>query len=244
MHIRLVSIIVMWASIAHAMPFPVAPMGNLVDRVPRAGLLAWWRGGNNALDSASTNNATWSGTATYAAGIAGNAFDMDGASRASAPLPALNVTADFSVHLFVRIRAAAPAANEYILDQYNIAGDQRSWAVVRRLTTGNVQMFLSTNGAAIALSTAIPASTFEDGEYHALTFVFAASLATYVDGQWLSSAALGRPYQTANNIVIGALPSGNYFAGQIDEVAIYGRALTPNEIALLAAARSYPRERP
>jgi hypothetical protein len=43
MHIRLVSIIVMWASIAHAMPFPVAPMGTLVDRVPRAGLIAWWR---------------------------------------------------------------------------------------------------------------------------------------------------------------------------------------------------------
>jgi hypothetical protein len=244
MHIRLVSIIVMWASIAHAMPFPVAPMGNLVDRVPRAGLIAWWRGGNNALDSASTNNVTWSGTETYAAGIAGNAFDMDGASLASAPLTALDVTADFSVHLFVRITAAPSGANQYILDQYNVSGDQRSWAVVRRLTTGNVQMFLSTNGAAIALSTAIPASTFEDGEYHALTFVCGASIATYVDGQHLGSDALGRPYQTANNIVIAAMPGGNYFTGQIDEVAIYGRALTPNEIALLAAARSYPRERP
>ena len=45
---------------------------------PPAGLVAWWRGENNALDSAGTNHGTALNGTSYAPGIVGQAFTFDG----------------------------------------------------------------------------------------------------------------------------------------------------------------------
>lgn len=47
--------------------------------VPPAGLLAWWTGNGNANDSAGTNNGTLMNGATFAPGLVGQAFHLDGA---------------------------------------------------------------------------------------------------------------------------------------------------------------------
>src|SRR5256885_10217751 len=45
-----------------------------------AGLIAWWRGENNALDSAGNDHGSVDGAVTYAAGKCGTAFQFDGSA--------------------------------------------------------------------------------------------------------------------------------------------------------------------
>ncbi|HWY32950.1 MAG TPA: hypothetical protein VNX46_19445, partial [Candidatus Acidoferrum sp.] len=56
--------------------------GTLISTPPLAGLVAWWRGEDNALDSAGSNNGTWVGTAGYTNGEVGQAFDFNGPAGA------------------------------------------------------------------------------------------------------------------------------------------------------------------
>jgi hypothetical protein len=57
-------------------------------------------------------------------------------------------------------------------------------------------------------------------------------LRLYVNGEETSSTPqIGRPQANANPLQIGGSAyEGEYFAGQIDEVRIYNRALSPSEI--------------
>lgn len=51
---------------------------------PRFGLDAWWRGENNAIDLAGTNNGTPINGVTYSTGHMGNAFNLNGTNQAIA----------------------------------------------------------------------------------------------------------------------------------------------------------------
>ena len=55
----------------------------------------------------------------------------------------------------------------------------------------------------------------------------------YINGRPVASGAVSAaPGTGGSNFEIGAYNAGNYFAGSIDEVAVYDRALTPLEIAI------------
>src|SRR5688572_22736252 len=45
---------------------------------PASGLVSWWQGGGNALDSVSANNGSLVGGVTYASGKEGTGFSFDG----------------------------------------------------------------------------------------------------------------------------------------------------------------------
>src|SRR5262249_44160151 len=47
---------------------------------PAAGLVSWWRGESNALDSVGSNNGVLQGGAAFAAGEVGQAFNFNGTS--------------------------------------------------------------------------------------------------------------------------------------------------------------------
>ncbi|MEM8994741.1 MAG: LamG domain-containing protein [Acidobacteriota bacterium] len=81
-----------------------------------------------------------------------------------------------------------------------------------------------------------------DGEWHHLAGLFdGEGLRLYVDGQLDRSRYLGRrpPVETSREVAAGRNFAGrrDAFEGGLDEMRIYGRALDPQEIQALAAAR-------
>ncbi|MEP5623270.1 MAG: LamG domain-containing protein, partial [Hyphomicrobiales bacterium] len=91
-----------------------------------------------------------------------------------------------------------------------------------------------------------------DGAWHNVAFSFESSeghgqLRAYFDGELFGESDVGEfgsfaPYVTlggtagGTKIEGGKLPGSNRFAGQIDEVAIFDRAITGEEVAVMAAA--------
>jgi 1,4-alpha-glucan branching enzyme len=79
----------------------------------------------------------------------------------------------------------------------------------------------------------------EDGAWHHLAATYDGSLvmSLYLDGQLVAQqVASGGVPVTADRLVIGADPNGNgntFFYGNIDDVRIYGSALTPSQITQL-----------
>ena len=61
-------------------PPPCAP--------PPAGLVSWWRGESNAVDSVDSNSGTLVGAVNYGAGRVGQAFSFGGSSYVSVPASA------------------------------------------------------------------------------------------------------------------------------------------------------------
>jgi hypothetical protein len=75
--------------------------------------------------------------------------------------------------------------------------------------------------------------------YHVAWVVTAADTRFYVNGQLAGTVARTFTAETAQLVRIGGSTSGEYFAGLIDEVAIYPTALTPTQIAAHYAARTW-----
>src|SRR5204863_4681991 len=76
----------------------------------------------------------------------------------------------------------------------------------------------------------------------ALTFS-SGLVSTYINGQLVQSVSgsgiIGDTYPDLNEFRIGSRPSSDQgFAGLVDEVAIFNRAITPNEVAGIYTAGS------
>jgi hypothetical protein len=76
--------------------------------------------------------------------------------------------------------------------------------------------------------------TWNDGAWHLLTVKRSSgNLYLYIDGVSAASPVASSVNYAAAATRIGAIPNGYYFNGSIDEVRIYNRALSAEEIQLL-----------
>jgi hypothetical protein len=80
--------------------YRLAPLSNCVP--PPSGLVAWWRGEGNAVDSVSGNDGTLEGGVTYANGEVGRGFLFDGASGFISTLLLITNPQTFSLSLWFR----------------------------------------------------------------------------------------------------------------------------------------------
>jgi hypothetical protein len=106
--------------------------------------------------------------------------------------------------------------------------------------SGQLQFFIRlTNGLIARATAAMPPSAI----WAHITGVYDGQAAyLFVDGEAVARTAQpGRPLGTYQNLTIGGRPpeanEGEFFAGQLDEVLLYDRALSSAEVALLAAGR-------
>ena len=73
-----------------------------------------------------------------------------------------------------------------------------------------------------------------DKNWHLITGTFTNSnLSLYVDGTYQGSTTSSNLIPTSENMTIGSNSTGSYFNGTLDEVMIYKRALSPEQISLL-----------
>jgi hypothetical protein len=94
----------------------------------------------------------------------------------------------------------------------------------------------------VAVSGTLPADRIADDQWHhvAMTFDRTSEICLYLDGSEVDSESVGsRLVSRASPVHFGApahLPGKDWFAGLIDDVRIYDRALSPAEVSDLYAA--------
>jgi len=196
---------------------------------PPSGMVSWWPGDGDANDIIGTNNGTLVNGATFASGMVGQSFSFDGTDDyVQVPDSAsLDLTAQITIDAWVyptvlgrRVvdKITAGGSDGYLLD---------TWPGNVRFIVGNIGVVGST-----PLSTGV--WTHIAGTYNG------SQLRVYVNGV-LDGSVNTNIAIPANNLPlrIGADQNGsNLFNGLIDEVEIFDRAISAEEIQSIYNAGS------
>jgi hypothetical protein len=220
---------------------------------PPPSLLAWYAGDGDARDSAGRNDGAVLGGTTFEQGVVGQAFHFDGQTGyVNVPnTPALaGISSAVSMDAWVKPTPLGPGLgyilarrDPYISEGFSVAvrGDGTVVIVVRTSTDPDVQgsIYYSQPGvlpAGVFSHVAVTASTIT-GEVH-----------LYINGvnQPLANvygpAVLNGQLSAVQNLFIGrrqavdgieGTPGAAYFCGDVDELDLYTRALTPAEVQAL-----------
>jgi hypothetical protein len=149
-------------------------------------------------------------------------------------LPELNPAGPFTVEAWVN-PARAGGATAWAVSSLNVDGGRPGYALAQDYSAKNQWEFrLGDNSGYIAMAYG---GTVEPNRWQYLTGVYDGTSAhLYVNGALVAEAGLSRPLEpnpSQKFIVGGRIDAANpyYFAGDLDEVAVYPRALGADEIA-------------
>jgi hypothetical protein len=217
---------------------------------PPPGLVSWWRGENDLLDGWDSNNGSLvlAGTGiTYADGKVGRAFSM-GAPLAVGDNVSLRMSNSLTVEAWVFPTALSGATPRTIVSKFDYPftfplGTQSGY-YLGTTNNGSLIFMVSPNGgvrtnASIVTTQKLPANQWSfvvasyDGS--ALRIYINAVLAAstnYSSGIFPGTATLGI------GAVVGASGSAWPFAGLLDEISLYNRALSEAEIQAIFNADS------
>jgi len=219
---------------------------GLLTNQSQAGLISHWAfdesGGPIAYDSAGSFDGTLSGGAAFVGGgISGNAISL---SEASGSLVNIGTSfpgftsGDFSLVAWVKTTTSDDSS---VIVSKHLAGSVNGY-LLNINTTGsygaaNKAMFYdSTPPGGEAIST----TTVNDGVWHQIAGVYTAggNIQIYVDGSPAENTKSSKPIvaNTAPFLVGGVSISGTptaLFNGLVDDVQVYGDALTSGEVQFL-----------
>ena len=215
------------------------------------GLVAWWPGEADANDLAGTNNgALLGGAAAGVAGMVGQAFSFDGTNSViqipdSPQLDPANLTVEAWV-LFSALDSdgagGSPPGQQYIIFKQNsLNGYLESYSLSKARTDGGDVFSFSVSSAAGDVLSLQSATLVTTGVwYHVAGVRDSNSTQLYVNGQLESQTNASFPQDYGTNAFFfgssGQASWDHKFAGLLDEVSLYGRALGTNEIAAIYAA--------
>ena len=208
---------------------------TLLTAIPApAGLISWWPGDGHAADIAGSNDGTSMNGATYAAGKVGQAFKLDGVND-YVRIPhnsVLNPTAGMTIEAWINsssttgARVIASKWNDNTQDESYVFKDHNYSDKLRFELSANLNNDLAdvSGTASIALGTWIHVAATYDTNFVRVYFNGVEDGAREVDPN-------RRIDDSLSNLLIGAVYTGGgvkeNFAGLIDEVSLYNRALTP-----------------
>lgn len=210
------------------------------------GPIALWPGDGDARDAIGTNHGVTVGGTAYAPGIAlgasGQAFDFNG-SNAEVRVPPSG-TFNFSQGLTVAgwMRTSGSADFSGLVDKFVqgalVTGFQVSLSGNSLFPPNQPGILRADLGVGTTYVTAFHLAKVNDGQPHhfALTCDHQQAI-LYVDGMPGTPVTVtGWLPNNSEDLVFGrdTVLSDRYFTGQLDELALYGRALTPREIQALA----------
>jgi WD40 repeat protein/serine/threonine protein kinase len=219
-----------WPEIEAAFVSPGAP--------PPGGLVAWWRADGNAKDSVGGHHGTLKGGVTFAPGIAGQAFRLDGGTR-YVEVPRSELwgfgTRDFSIELWAQFRAVTPSSigqpsSVFIgCDEGGGPGRGHKWFFA--YGGGLLNFHINNPDGKGGFYAKAKFSPDLDQWHHLAVTRTQDTFTIYVDGAPVASekVAIIIPDPDAP-LTIGQAEGLGFFAGLIDEVAIYNRALSPAEV--------------
>ena len=212
-----------------------------VTMVP-SGLVAWWRAEGNALDSIGTNNGALVNGATFAPGKIGTAFSFGGSGDYVSVPSSPDVQQQNAITVTAWVYAnGTPAGESGIAGTWDdLTGGNRTYLFW--LNGGRLEFLISQTGGDIGrASDSLPFPTnqwvYVVGTYDGTV------IRVYRDGVQVGSIPYaGQIHTNGRPFFIGRTDSGSdgsdYWKGQIDEVMIYNRALSSNEVASIYAAEN------
>ncbi len=187
---------------------------------------AYWRvgesSGTTAVDEVGASNGTYAGGYTLGAGGAlandsNTAVDLNGASgRISAPsVPALDLTSQVSIEAWVNPDSLS--GTRWIVNKGTV--------YYLYISNGTTYFGIHQGGYMFLTTTAVTTGAWQ----HLVGTYDGSALVLYRDGVVVAQAPVtGAISSTPTAVFIGAASAaGSFFDGRIDEVAVYGTALTP-----------------
>ncbi len=197
---------------------------------PPAGMVSWWRGESNLLDSAADNAGTFIGNATFGPGRSGQGFVFDGSGdMVSVGNPANLQLQDLTIELW--IQRASTSVVSYGSGGNGILFGYGSGGYSFYMDAGGHLTFSRMGVASVTATTSIVDTNF----HHVAVTKSSGSVVFYLDGVASSSASFGSTFSFTTPAALGARAdnSDNGFFGKLDELAIYNRALSGPEIQAL-----------
>lgn len=233
----------LWTALAHTPP--VEPVQAQSCVVPPDGMISWWPGDGNADDIVGGNHGTLVGGGAFGTGMVGQAFNLDGVDD-YVGLPAFDSPTslnDFTADAWFFMDDHNSEGRSYILD---LRGDdsttEDSIYLIIDLDGGQSEIhhgMAFASGGFAEFDTPIASPT--DGWHHTALVREGSTFRAYFDGDQVASVFTPQsvfkddPANLTNGGRIGtwsgATPGGIYWLnGLIDEVEIFDRALTAEEI--------------
>ena len=198
-----------------------------------SGLVSWYQGEGNLLDSVGSNNGTASasGVGFPLDGKVGRSLGFTGANQQSVNVPD-NVSlkpSTLTVSGWFKITQAPTSEDFVLVSKYG--GDYRGWILAvntNRSATFSVHR-PNTIETAVSSVNSIPLNVWT----HIAATYEGYNAAIYINGVLQSSVYFNGGYEATTNIMrIGSASwyNGSFTTGQIDETQIYNRALSASEI--------------
>jgi len=224
---------------------PIVDMGAYeFPLLPPDGLVSWWPGNGDALDIIGGNHGTLMNGAAFAPGKVGQAFSFDGENDyVEIPYDAgssFNLSS-FTLQAWVKFTQDGSVGR--IIARPS-GGSPTSYFAMTN-SAGKLAGGVQGEGQSYSASVSTGVYTFADDNWHMCSFVRdvqANEISIYVDGASAWSYPDSSPGDMEHNykgITIGSYDgSRDFFEGLIDEVTMYNRALTADEIEAIFLAGS------
>ncbi len=191
------------------------------------GLVGYWTGNGNALDTSSqANNGTFAGS--YVAGVnGGEAFDLSSGVVTMPDIPAYSLGGSFSVGFWVNLDSTGGGT---ILGQDNGPGGTSKWFVGYSNFVSQAFSFHLNGPSSDVLSTGLVVLPANGWNYFALTDANGA-YNFYLNGSDISSQTFNGafPDPTAN-LKFGFAEAGFSFLGELQDVSLFNRPLSSSEV--------------
>jgi len=193
---------------------------------PPTEMVSWWPGAGNANDIRGTNHGTLENGVTFTTGQVGQAFGFDGVDD-SVLLPAINLGSAFTVEFWIYPTAATG-------DYQHLVSNSWTSANYGALYFFDDHLEYYQNGQYLAYAGNVPLNTWT---HVALTYDNSVDR-LYVNGTLADTSTIHT--ETLNNqmrlgFTMGS-PEGSHFQGLLDEVTLFGRALTIAEVQFVYLA--------
>ena len=236
--------------------FKAGPAGKIKPQPvePPAGMVSWWPGDGHAMDIIDGNGGALQNGATFADGKVSHAFSLDGVDDfvLVPDSPNLNITGDVTVDLWAK-RTSFGAISFLIAKGGGVIGgvDVPTAYLLGFNPSDELRAsFELADGSGVDLT----AQVVVDDAFHHYAYVRGGNThELFIDGVLVTGGTFtGIPGDTSGlPLVIGGLrtdsdPTGfeSHFVGLIDEIEIFNRALTADEIRGIFEAGSAGKVKP
>ena len=201
------------------------------------GMISWWNGDDNWDDIIGVNEGVMMNGATFASGKVDQAFSLDGTDdyvQVVSPedLPLGNSAR--TIALWFRTPRDLTMSADSSLVQYGTPSGAQMFGLI---TSGNApgKLYFYGHSSDLAGTTTIQPDIW----YHGAVTYDGSILRLYVNGQLETHGPMTlNTVMDGNGLTVGYRPGVSYWDGLIDEVQIFNRALSGEEIAAIHAAGS------
>lgn len=198
--------------------------------------VAWWQGEDDATDSAGEYDGAWNGTEAYAVGKVGKGFALDGTNYISVAMsaaqsPSVEMTLAFWAFEPTPNRSYASAVSKYQ------ASPEYGWDCLHYSTTARWEFSFRGGSPKGVIYTPSGSPILADTWQH---WVFSynevsGAINVWLDGESIvsSTTTTGRLNVVNAALTIGSRGGGNNYVGILDDLLIFDRALTADEVSRL-----------